>query len=52
MGGWIDDTNVASNTPTHGTSHVRPRVQKAEREQKEQAIANVPLLSCNACSLY
>ena len=27
-------------------------LQKAEREEKEQANANVPLPSCNACSLY
>ena len=46
MGGCLDGTSMASNTPTHGT------LQKAEREQKEQANANVPPPSCNACSLY
>ena len=45
MGGCLDRTNMASNTPTHGTL-------QQEREQKEHANANVPPRSCNACSLY
>ena len=46
MGGCLDGTNMAWNTPTH--EHCR----RQKREQKEQANANEPPRSCNACSLY